>query len=169
MENVPSTYLVRAEIWLFITTLAYFLVNGAQLFETAVIVPQWTASPPVSFQLLKGIDLKTFWIIAHSLHEITFILALVFCWQLDPVRNWLLLLLGIHLAVRIWTLVYFAPNIIDFQRMSTRVTTDLDLLSRASLWRTLNYIRVGIFVAVSFGLIPVCLTIMKWRAQHVCD
>ena len=165
MEHVPTSYLARAENWLFITTLAYFLLNGAQIFETAVIVPKWTAAPPVSFQLLKGIDLKTFWVIAHSLHEITFIVALIFCWQINPVRNWLLVLLGIHFAVRVWTLAYFAPNIIEFQRIATGTAAQPDLFSKASLWRTLNYVRVGIFVVVSFGLIPLCTTIMKLRMR----
>src|SRR5690242_18037291 len=89
MENLSQTYFTRAEIWLFITTLTYFLMNGAQLFETAVLVPKWTANPPETFHLLNdknGVSLKNFWISFHSLHEITFILAIVFCWKLDPVR-----------------------------------------------------------------------------------
>jgi hypothetical protein len=69
METIISAeYLSRAETWLFITTLFYFLMNGAQIFETAVIIPKWTASPPESFQMFKGkygLDLKTFWIVLH--------------------------------------------------------------------------------------------------------
>jgi hypothetical protein len=76
MNTLSTSYFVRAEMWLFITTLAYFLMNGAQLFETAVIVPKWTASPPESFQLFRGtsgLDFKAFWIVTHSIHELTFI------------------------------------------------------------------------------------------------
>lgn len=40
MEQLTTNYLTRAESWLFITILAYFMMNGAQLFETAVIVPK---------------------------------------------------------------------------------------------------------------------------------
>ena len=82
--------------------------NGAQLFETAVVVPKWTASSPESFQLFKGkygLDFKLFWIVTHSIHEITFILAIIFCWQLETIRNWLLVLFVIHFAVRVWTLL----------------------------------------------------------------
>lgn len=81
MDNINANYLSRAEVWLFITTLAYFFMNGAQVFETAALVPKWTAAPPESFHFFRGkygIDLKTFWIIVHSLHEITFLLAIVF-------------------------------------------------------------------------------------------
>lgn len=157
MANLNMEYLSRAESWLFVTILAYFLLNGAQLFETAVLVPKWTAAPPHSFQVFKapyGADLKTFWIVAHSIHEITFILAMVFCWKIDPVRNGLLVLFVIHVALRVWTLAYFAPNIIEFQAIANGKSFTMDLLSRTKQWRTLNYIRVSVFMAVSIGLIP---------------
>lgn len=165
MENITSSYLSRAETWLFVTTLAYFLMNGAQIFETAVVVPQWTASPPESFQMLRNLDLKNFWIVMHSIHEITFILAVIFCWRLDPVRNWLLILLAAHFAVRVWTLMYFAPNIIGFQKMTDTVTTGMDLANKTALWQALNYVRVGIFVAVSIGLIPLCIKVMNLKLR----
>jgi hypothetical protein len=143
-------------------------MNGAQIFETAVLVPKWTAAPPDSFRLLadkNGTSLKTFWVIFHSLHEITFILAIVFCWKLDPIRNWLLILFAIHFGVRLWTLTYFAPTIIDFQHAGERGITDNNLINKASLWKTMNYIRVGLFVIVSLGLIPIFLKVMSLRLR----
>ena len=166
MESITTDYLTRSLSWLVITTLIYFLMNGAQIFETAVVVPKWTASPPESFKLLAGeygLDLKTFWIAFHSIHELTFILAVVFCWKLEPVRNWLLILFGVHFAVRIWTLAYFAPGIIEFQRIASTGESGIDLLSRVTLWRTLNYVRVTVFVAVSIGLIPICVKVMSLK------
>ncbi|HEX2616470.1 MAG TPA: transposase [Flavobacteriales bacterium] len=167
MEHLTSSYLSRAELWLFITMLAYFLMNGAQLFETFVLVPKWSAAPPDSFVFFRaphGIDLKTFWIIAHSLHEITFVLALVFCWKLD-IRNALLVLFVLHVAVRVWTLMYFAPNVIDFQGIANGAPSIGDLLSRTTLWRNLNYVRVGLFVAVSAGLVPLYLNVLRLVAR----
>jgi len=165
--NLSTNYLSRAETWLFITTLAYFLMNGAQIFETAVIVPKWTASPPESFQLFKGkhgLDFKPFWIAMHSVHEITFILAIIFCWKIDPIRNWLLILFAVHFAVRVWTLAYFAPNIIEFQKIANMNNDGTDLLNRVTLWRNLNYLRVGIFIIVSIGLLPLCLKLLGMRS-----
>jgi hypothetical protein len=101
----------------------------------------------------------------HSLHEITFIVAIIFCWKLDPIRNWLLILFAIHFAVRAWTLMYFAPNIIEFQKIANSTNAGTDLLNRANLWRTLNYIRVGLFIAVSLGLIPLCIKIMNLKIK----
>lgn len=166
MESITANYLTRAEIWLCISTLLYFLMNGAQLFETLVFVPKWVASPPDNFKLLQdghGTSLKTFWIILHSLHEVTFILAIIFCWKIDPVRNWLLILFVIHFAVRVWTLSYFAPNIIDFQKIADTPNLAKDLINRTSLWQTLNYVRVFIFVAISLGLLPLCIKLFSLR------
>lgn len=166
MENITSFYLTKAEIWLCITTLIYFLMNGAQIFETLVFVPKWTASPPDNFKLLldgRGTSLKNFWIIVHSLHEITFILAIIFCWKIDPVRNWLLILFAIHFAVRVWTLSFFAPNIINFQKVAADPSLAKDLINRTSLWQALNYLRVAIFIAISLGLIPLCIKLFSLR------
>lgn len=166
MESITTNYLTRAEIWLCITTLIYFLMNGAQVFETFVFVPKWVESPPDNFKLLSdghGTSLKLFWIVLHSLHEITFILAIIFCWKIDPVRNWLLLLFAIHFAIRVWTLSYFAPNIIDFQKIAETPSLAKNLVNRTSLWQTLNYIRVALFVLVSIGLIPLCVRLFNLR------
>jgi len=162
MQYITTNYLSRAETWLFITTLIYFLMNGAQIFETVVIVPKWTTSPPESFQLFKGkygLDFKPFWIVLHSIHELTFILTIVFCWKLE-IRNWLLILFAIHFAVRIWTLIYFAPNIIEFQKIANTTNEASTLVSKTALWRQLNYLRVSIFIAVSIGLIPLCIKLI---------
>lgn len=163
--NTTMTDLTHAELALMVTTLFYFLMNGAQIFETAVVVPKWTAAPPASFSLISGpygINLKTFWIVTHSLHEITFMAAIYFCWKIDPVRNGLLILFAIHFLVRVWTLVYFAPNIIEFQKNGTAETVS-DLIQRTTHWRTLNYLRVTIFIAVSIGLVPLLIKVMHIR------
>ena len=166
MEHITTSYLTRAEIWLCITTLIYLCMNGAQIFETLVLVPKWVDSPPDNFSLLsdgRGASLKTFWIIFHSLHEITFILAIIFCWKIDAVRNWLLFLFTIHFVVRVWTLAYFAPNIIDFQKIAETPSLAKNLINRTSLWQTLNYLRVAIFITVSLGLIPLCIKLFNLR------
>ncbi|MBC9909889.1 transposase [Chitinophaga varians] len=166
MMNITTSYLTRAELWLYITTLAYFLMNGAQLFETLVFVPKWTEAPPDNFRLLldgRGASLKNFWIVFHSLHEITFILAIIFCWKIDFARNWLLALFAVHFAVRVWTLAFFAPNIINFQKIAETHAVVKDLAAKTARWQTLNYLRVAIFIAVSIGLIPLCVRLFNLR------
>lgn len=156
--------LAKPEIWLCLTTLIYFFMNGAQIFETLVFVPKWTTSPPDNFKLLldgAGTSLKSFWIIFHSIHEITFILAIISCWNMVPTRNYLLLLFGIHFAVRIWTVLYFAANIIAFQKIAETGELVSNLATKTATWQRLNYLRVAIFIAISIALIPVCTELLK--------
>jgi hypothetical protein len=150
-------YLKRALFWLVTTAALYLLMNGAQIFETVLIVPTWTAAPPASLSMFQGefgLDFKTFWIVFHSLHELTFVVALVYSWKLREVRPWIVVLLIIHMAVRIWTVAYFAPTIIAFQRMPYSATIDPALVEKAAQWRTLNIIRVTLFMAVNCALLP---------------
>jgi ABC-type long-subunit fatty acid transport system fused permease/ATPase subunit len=166
MNNITAEYITRAEIWVFITILIYFLMNGAQIFETVVIVPKWTAAPPESLQIFKGkhaLDFKSFWITMHSIHEVTFILAIAFCWQIDTIRNWVLILFAVHFAVRVWTLVYFAPNIIEFQKIANSGSNEISLLNKASKWKNLNYLRVATFIVVSLGLILLFIRLLSIR------
>lgn len=156
MENIDLAYLTRAESWILANLLIYFMMNGAQIFETLVLVPKWAATPPTTFSYLtdkNGASLKAFWTVFHSIHEVIFITSIAFCWQLASIRNWLLLLFALHFAVRVWTLVYFAPNIIQFEKIGNgELALPNNLVENVANWKTMNYFRVGIFIAVSIGL-----------------
>lgn len=165
MHHSPLQLLSGAEIWLCITTLLYFLMNGAQVFETFVLIPKWTAAPPDSFHYFAGkygLNLKTFWIALHSLHEVSFILAIIYCWQ-STIKTPLVTLFIIHFLVRAWTILYFAPAIMQFQTIANSGQAIPFLMEKVKRWRSLNYIRVGLFVAVSLALIPLCLQVLHAR------
>lgn len=167
MENLSQAYLDRAEFWTLLTTAIYFLMNGAQLFETLIFVPRWAASPPESLQFLQdgqGLGLKAFWIGFHSLHELTFILAILFCWKIDSVRNGLILIFILHFAVRAWTLAYFAPNIIDFQKIADTQELDRLVKERIENWKKWNFVRVAIYIGLSAGMVPLLLKLFHWRS-----
>lgn len=154
MENINYD---RANLWLFLNISAYFVMNGAGLFETLVLVPAWTAAPPASLHFFRGpygLDLKAFWIGMHSVHEIIFILSIVFNWGIRRRRYALLALFGIHMAIRVWTVMYFAPAIMWFQEIPESGAVDAALQAKAAMWRNLNLLRTGLFVAVNLALIP---------------
>src|SRR5262245_22795653 len=166
MSPPSPAYVNRALFWLVTTTAVYVLMNGAQLFETILIVPSWTAAPPASLGMFQGpyrLDFKAFWIVLHSLHELTLMLALAFCWHLTTVRRWLLVLVTVHVAVRAWTIVYFAPTIIAFQNMPYSPTIDPGLVEQAARWRALNIVRVALFMAVNLGLVPLIVRVERMR------
>jgi hypothetical protein len=151
--------LQNPNLWLFTTTLLYFVINGAGIYETLALVPKWSAKPPESLNLFKGKytpDLKTFWIIAHSIHEIAWIICLVLGWSNEELRNNLLVLFGLHFTVRVWTIAYFAPNIIDFQAIANGGKVNGNLENRTTTWRNLNLLRTGIYFILSVAMAVLC-------------
>lgn len=162
--SAPQVEFSAAQVALLTTTLLYLVMNGAQLFETLVLVPKWTASPPDSFTLFRGphaLDLKTFWIATHSVHEISMLAAIALCWRLD-IRSALLVILALHFVVRVWTLTYFAPEIISFQRIAETGDASLDLLRRVTVWKRLNVLRVAAFIFLSLAMLPLCVRAL-WK------
>ena len=160
-QTIPTNKSVQ---WLFYCLMAYFVMNGAQLWETAIMVPAWTAAPPASlhfFQGPTGLDFKVFWVLVHSLHEVLFMGALVTCWRNPTARNPLLLLFLAHFAVRVWTLAYFAPTIIWFQSLPPSEKVDPVLVEKAALWRNLNYLRVFLFFIINFLM----LVLYQWQSR----
>ncbi|WP_454522315.1 transposase [Dyadobacter jiangsuensis] len=161
LESSPSDR-EAANMSLLITTVAYLLLNGAQLFETAVLVPVWTAAPPASLHLFHGpygLDFKAFWIVAHSLHEVTFLAALILNWKIPARRKALLAVFVAHIVVRAWTLLYFAPVIISFQQIPAADIVDQMLVQKAARWREMNLVRVAAFMVLSLVLIPLNRTV----------
>jgi hypothetical protein len=150
-KNIP------ADVWLFIAVSIYFIMNGAQLWETAIMIPAWTQAPPASlifFQEPYGLDFKMFWIVVHSIHDLTLIVALILNWKVPRRRRWMIPLVILHVGVRVWTLLYFAPVIIEFQQIPYSDTVDPALVEKAAQWRELNYLRVGLFFLVNLALVP---------------
>lgn len=148
--------ILRADKWLYIATALYFVMNGAQLWETSIMVPAWTAGPPASlffFKTAYGLDFKLFWILVHSVHEIFLLLALFFNWRFRQRRNAMLFLLLIHTGLRVWTLQYFAPTLMSFMAMDVKPVVDPGLLERATTWKNLNYLRVGLYILVNLGYV----------------
>lgn len=81
-------------------------------------------------------------------------------------RRWLPLLLCAHIAVRVWTIAYFAPTIIAFQQMAYSSTIDPPaLVEKEAQWRNLNYLRVLMLMAVSLALIRPTV----WVGRMLCS
>jgi hypothetical protein len=144
--------------------LIYFLINGSQIFETLVFIPKWTDNAPNNFNLIldkPGVSLKSFWTIFHSIHEIIFIITIIVCWNLPFVKLWLIILFTLHFAVRVWTILYFAPAIIRFQKIATESESDDNRISEMVLrWKQLNALRVILFILISLALVPLYFTLI---------
>ncbi|TGK86993.1 hypothetical protein EHQ24_05200 [Leptospira noumeaensis] len=163
---VSEHSLSLAKYSLFLNLLVYFLMNGSQIFETLVFVPRWAKGNVPNFQILntevKSANLKYFWILFHSIHEIIFLISLLFCYQIEGIGNSLVLLFVLHMAVRVWTVVYFAEKIIRFQSLANSASDyPLKISNEIRMWVFLNYFRVSIYIGISVLMIPLVIKILK--------
>ncbi|TGL37701.1 hypothetical protein [Leptospira perdikensis] len=155
-----------AKYSLLINLLIYFLMNGAQIFETLVFVPRWASGNRPNLQILnteiKSANLKYFWILFHSIHEIIFLISLVFCYSIEGIGNCLVLLFLLHMAVRVWTVIYFAGKIIRFQFLANTIGShSFELTNEIKKWVFWNYIRVSIYIGISIMMIPLVVKLLK--------
>jgi hypothetical protein len=145
-----------ADRWLLYSLCAFFLITGASLWETVVFVPVWASGNPATLTVLEGnagLDSTILWLVVHSLFEIILLLTLVFNWKTKSRRAPLLLLGILYAVIRIWTVLYFAPSFLDFQKLSSRPEIASSLIARTVLWEKLNYVRTGLVVALNISML----------------
>jgi hypothetical protein len=66
---------------------------GGGLYESIVLTPLWSKSPPSSFSIIQpgtGVPLQRFWIPVHAVITLFIILTLVLTWRDMTVRRLLL-------------------------------------------------------------------------------
>lgn len=155
-----------AKYSLVLNVLIYFSMNGAQIFETFVFVPRWACGKDPNLSILhteyKSADLKYFWILFHSIHEIIFLVSLIFCFPLEGIGNYLLYLFIFHMGIRVWTIIYFANKIIWFQSFAHTIEKlPIKVLHEIRKWIFWNYFRVSLFIGISICIIPLVIKILE--------
>jgi hypothetical protein len=93
---------------------------GGGLYEGLVLVPLWTASPPSSFSVIQpetGVPLQRFWIPVHGGITLFLIAGLAVTWQDHRVRRILLVGTASYVLMRVWSGVFFIPEMLAFQQI----------------------------------------------------
>jgi hypothetical protein len=117
---------------------------GGGLYEVSVVDPAWPRRPELVQPARGGISRRRFWIPAHVAFELALIASLIAAWQRPEVRTWLLVALGSHAPMRIWSAFDFIPKALAFER-SDRVTESAarDWTRRSRLRLLLDLITCG--------------------------
>lgn len=90
---------------------------GGGFYEMRVVDAAWPARPALIQPGQGGIVRRRFWIPIHVAFEIALLASLVAAWPHDIVRQWLLLALASHAAMRVWSVVDFIPKALAFERL----------------------------------------------------
>jgi len=134
---------------LFIVALAAALALasvGGGLYEFLVVDPFWPKRPDLIQPTRGGISRKRFWISIHVAFEVALIAALVFAWSQPEVRTLLLVALGSHAIMRIWSGFDFIPKALAFERADPATVSEGQALAwtrRSRLRLPLDLITCG--------------------------
>jgi len=108
---------------------------GGGLYETAVVDPAWPARPAIISPRQGGIDRKRFWLPAHTAFEVALIVAVILSWGEATVRTALLIALGAHAVMRVWSLLDFVPKALAFEKADDVDEAAARKWTRRSRWR----------------------------------
>ena len=110
---------------------------GGGLYESFVLIPLWSKSPPSSFAIIQpgtGVPLQRFWIPVHVAITLFIILALVMTWGEPTVRRLLLVALVSYIVMRVWSGLFFIPEMLAFQKVPLDEAPSAALSARVSRW-----------------------------------
>jgi len=110
---------------------------GGGFYESLVLIPLWSKSPPSSFAIIQpgtGVPLQRFWIPVHVAITLFIILALVMTWGEPTVRRLLLVALVSYIVMRVWSGLFFIPEMLAFQKVPLDEAPSAALSARVSRW-----------------------------------
>jgi hypothetical protein len=117
---------------------------GGGFYEHIVLVPLWSASPPSSFSVIQpgtGVPLQTFWIPVHAGITIFALLSLFFTWKDRRIRRLLLIGLASYIVMRVWSGLFFIPEMLAFQRVPVTSPPSPELSARVASWIYWSWFR----------------------------
>jgi hypothetical protein len=125
---------------------------GGGFYESIVLNPMWSKSPPSSFSIIQpgtGVPLQRFWIPVHVAITVFMILALVMTWRDTTVRRLLLIALGSYIVMRVWSALFFIPEMLAFQKVPLDSAPSAELSARVSRWTFWTWYRESLDI-ISF-------------------
>src|SRR5262245_2614962 len=117
---------------------------GGGLFESIVLAPIWSKSPPASFSIIQpgtGVPLQRFWIPVHVAITFFMIAGLAMTWSDTTVRALLLIALISYIVMRVWSALFFIPQMLAFQKVPADSAPSAELSARVSRWTFWTWFR----------------------------
>ena len=136
-----------ANVSVFLAALGSGLLAGGALLEM-MLLSAGLSTPSTTFTMIHspfGGSFNLFLITLNSLMEWLLIPAALFLnWHI-PKRSTLIVIAAVvFYAMRIWTYVYFVPNIFEFATIPPDGPFSAELVERFRLWVNLSWFRLGV-------------------------
>ena len=154
------TAIARIVMWLFVIVLG--LEIGAGLYETLVVLPTWTTSPPdsvIAFYQLNTANPEfalhagpKFWMMfTPSVGIMSLALLATSLWTRGAHRKWRLVAGLLALVVVGATFAWFVPNIIKLNSDAVLTMPREDVASLTHAWVNANWVRVVVYLSAWFA------------------
>jgi len=130
------------------------IMLGGGIYETLLIDRVWPDNPALIQPGRGGIDRKLFWMPAHTLYELALFITLLMLWSLSDARWWIAAAVVVHFAARAWSMAYFIPRALRFEKLGD-LTEEQGL--EAKRWTRLSRFRPAL-EAVS--IMALCVAIL---------
>jgi hypothetical protein len=130
------------------------IMFGGGIYETLLVDRVWPDNPAVIQPERGGLDRKLFWMPAHALYELALFISLWMLWSAGDARWWTAAALVVHFAARAWSMAYFIPRALRFEKLGD-LTEEQRLEARR--WTRLSRCRPAL-EAVS--IIALCAAIL---------
>jgi len=117
---------------------------GGGLYEHVVLTRIWSASPPSSFRIIQpktGVPLQQFWIPVHGAITVFVVSSLALAWGERRVRLMLVAGLASYVIMRVWSGLYFIPEMLAFQKLPLDAAATAELLARVARWKFWTWFR----------------------------
>jgi hypothetical protein len=93
------------------------IMLGGGIYETLLVDRVWPDNPAIIQPNRGGISRGLFWMPAHTLYELALFIALWMVWSVTDARWWTVAALAVHFAARAWSMAYFIPRALRFERL----------------------------------------------------
>jgi hypothetical protein len=120
------------------------LALGGGLYEHIVLTPIWSKSPPASFSIIQphtGVPLQRFWIPVHGTISVFMLSSIFLTWSDVTVRGLLLIAFGSYVVMRVWSGVFFIPQMLAFQKIPSDFPPSVELSERVARWTRWTWLR----------------------------
>jgi hypothetical protein len=132
---------------------------GGGLYEHIVLTPIWSASPPSSFTIIQpetGVPLQRFWIPVHIGITVFVLASLIAAWNDVRARRLLLIGLTSYIVMRVWSGMFFIPEMLAFQQVPPDAPATAALSERVERWTSMTVWREPLdvisFLSFTLGL-----------------
>lgn len=145
-----------ANVSLLFACLSTALMLGGGVYESLVIMPQWSVRPPASFAIVQprtGVPLQRFWIPVHILITIGIVASLITNWKYPDRRAFVIVALSSYALMRAWSFAYFIPEMLRFQKVPIDQPQTAALLDRVRAWTRLTWLREPLDLVTQVSLL----------------